>query len=175
MQPESWWYFHLMMAACSLYMAMLLTGWSSEPAHIGPGHVPTAAAHGAIPANVASSYSVGLPSFWVKVTHTPTDADPVVHAPETPPHHRLSPPAALSTLPHAAPPHPPTPPTLFRATSTLQPPAHPRFPHLHLHSPRPPARPQVLSQWVCLVLYAWTLLAPYLLREYRDFGIEFDF
>jgi len=97
--PESWWYFHLMMTACSLYMAMLLTGWSTEPAHIGPGHVPTAAAQGALSPNVASSYSVGLPSFWVKV----------------------------------------------------------------------------LSQWVCLALYAWTLLAPYLLRDYRDFGIEFDF
>ena len=24
---ESWWYFHLMMVACSLYMAMLLTDW----------------------------------------------------------------------------------------------------------------------------------------------------
>eukprot|EP00962_Isochrysis_galbana_P025331 scaffold7785_cov106-Isochrysis_galbana.AAC.4 len=56
-----------MMTACSLYMAMLLTGWSTEPAHIGPGHVPTAAAQGALSPNVASSYSVGLPSFWVKV------------------------------------------------------------------------------------------------------------
>jgi len=31
------------------------------------------------------------------------------------------------------------------------------------------------SQWVCLIMYAWTLLAPYLLRDVRDFGIEFDF
>jgi len=30
------------------------------------------------------------------------------------------------------------------------------------------------SQWVCLLMYAWTLLAPYLLRDVRDFGIEFD-
>ena len=26
-----------------------------------------------------------------------------------------------------------------------------------------------------LALYMWTLLAPYLLRDVRDFGIEFDF
>ena len=31
------------------------------------------------------------------------------------------------------------------------------------------------SQWLCLLMYAWTLLAPYLLRHHRDFGIEFDF
>jgi len=34
---------------------------------------------------------------------------------------------------------------------------------------------QLLSQWLCLIIYGWTLLAPYLLRDYRDFGIEFDF
>ena len=34
---------------------------------------------------------------------------------------------------------------------------------------------KLVSQWICLLLYAWTLLAPYCLREYRDFGIEFDF
>ena len=62
-EPESWWYFHLMMVACSLYMAMLLTGWSTEPAHVGVGHVPTAIAQ----SDIAASYSVGLPSFWVKV------------------------------------------------------------------------------------------------------------
>ena len=33
---------------------------------------------------------------------------------------------------------------------------------------------KVGSQWACLLMYAWTLLAPYLLRESRDFGIEFD-
>ena len=33
---------------------------------------------------------------------------------------------------------------------------------------------KIVSQWVCLLIYAWTLLAPYLLRDYRDFGIEFD-
>jgi len=31
------------------------------------------------------------------------------------------------------------------------------------------------SQWICLLMYGWTLLAPYLLRNVRDFGIEFDF
>jgi len=34
---------------------------------------------------------------------------------------------------------------------------------------------KIASQWVCLLMYAWTLLAPYLLRDVRDFGIEFDF
>ena len=34
---------------------------------------------------------------------------------------------------------------------------------------------KVVSMFVCLCLYAWTLLAPYLLRESRDFGVEFDF
>ena len=87
---ESWWIFHLMMVACSFYMAMLLTDWSSEPARVDG--IPTVDTTG-------SPYAVSLPSFWVKV----------------------------------------------------------------------------VSQWVCLLMYAWTLLAPYLLREHRDFGIEFDF
>ena len=87
--PESWWYFHLMMVACSFYMAMLVTDWSSEPARI----------NGAPALDTAGTYSVSLASFWVK---------------------------ALSLI-------------------------------------------------VCLLMYAWTLLAPYLLREHRDFGIEFDF
>lgn len=34
---------------------------------------------------------------------------------------------------------------------------------------------KVVALWVCLGLYAWTLLAPYLLRNHRSFGIEFDF
>jgi len=34
---------------------------------------------------------------------------------------------------------------------------------------------KVAAQWACIAMYAWTLLAPYLLREYRDFGVEFDF
>ena len=34
---------------------------------------------------------------------------------------------------------------------------------------------KVIAQWVCLAVYAWTLLAPYLLRDVRDFGVEFDF
>jgi len=34
---------------------------------------------------------------------------------------------------------------------------------------------KIVSQWVCFLVYAWTLLAPYLMREHRDFGIEFDF
>ena len=29
---ESWWYYHVMMIACSLYMSMLLTDWSNMPA-----------------------------------------------------------------------------------------------------------------------------------------------
>jgi len=87
--PESWWYYHLMMVACSMYMAMLLTDWSEQPAFD----------HG-VPATreAADAYRTSLQSFWVKV----------------------------------------------------------------------------VSQWLCLLLYAWTLLAPYCLRNYRDFGIEFD-
>lgn len=34
---------------------------------------------------------------------------------------------------------------------------------------------KIVAQWVCLLMYGWTLLAPYLLRNVRDFGIEFDF
>jgi hypothetical protein len=34
---------------------------------------------------------------------------------------------------------------------------------------------KIIAQWICLLMYAWTLLAPYLLRNHRDFGIEFDF
>jgi len=87
---ESWWYYHLMMVACSMYMAMLLTDWSDQPAF-----------DNGVPALVDASqhYDTSLPSFWVKT----------------------------------------------------------------------------VSLWVCLLLYGWTLLAPYCLREYRDFGIEFDF
>jgi hypothetical protein len=33
---------------------------------------------------------------------------------------------------------------------------------------------KIVSQWICLLIYGWTLLAPYLCREYRDFGVEFD-
>ncbi|EOD38002.1 hypothetical protein EMIHUDRAFT_351597 [Emiliania huxleyi CCMP1516] len=63
MEEESWWYYHLMMATCALYLSMLLTGWSTEPAYIDG--VPTAV--GTIDTYDAASYSVGLPSFWVKV------------------------------------------------------------------------------------------------------------
>jgi len=34
---------------------------------------------------------------------------------------------------------------------------------------------KLVSQWVALAMYAWTLLAPYLLRDTRDFGVDFDF
>lgn len=87
--PESWWYYHLMMVACSMYIAMLITDWSEQPAFD----------HG-VPATkeAANAYNTSLQSFWVKA----------------------------------------------------------------------------VSQWMCLLLYAWTLLAPYCLRHYRDFGIEFD-
>ena len=30
------------------------------------------------------------------------------------------------------------------------------------------------AQWATLLVYAYTLLAPYLLRDSRDFGVEFD-
>tara|TARA_B100001989_G_C24541819_1_gene468061 strand:- start:1763 stop:2836 length:1074 start_codon:yes stop_codon:yes gene_type:complete len=33
---------------------------------------------------------------------------------------------------------------------------------------------KICSQWSCFVLYTWTLVAPYLLRNYRDFGVEFS-
>merc|ERR1719152_275515 len=81
-EPESWWYYHLMLVVCAFYVAMFLTDWSTQPVDTPLG-----------------SYNVSLMSFWVKVG----------------------------------------------------------------------------SQWACLLMYAWTLLAPYLLRNHRDFGIEFDF
>merc|ERR1711907_615214 len=28
---------------------------------------------------------------------------------------------------------------------------------------------KLIAQWACLLMYAWTLLAPYLLRDVRDF------
>lgn len=86
-QPESHWYTHVMMAMCSLYMAMLLTDWSTA------GYDAPVSGCGAV--NLDNDMS----SFWVKM----------------------------------------------------------------------------VAQWVCFLLYGWTLLAPYLLREHRDFGIEFDF
>ena len=33
---------------------------------------------------------------------------------------------------------------------------------------------KIWSQWLCFTLYTWTLIAPYLFRNYRDFGVEFD-
>merc|ERR1712196_349297 len=54
----SWWYFHLMMLASALYMAMLLTDWSAQPAE--KNDVPYGA-------DAAGKFSVGLPSFWVKL------------------------------------------------------------------------------------------------------------
>ena len=29
------------------------------------------------------------------------------------------------------------------------------------------------SQIICISLYLWSLMAPYILRNYRDFGVEF--
>merc|ERR1712188_65656 len=75
---ESWWYFHLMMVASALYMAMLLTDWSTQPDTVNG--VP-------LSHDESGEYSVSLGSFWVKV----------------------------------------------------------------------------VSQWVALAMYAWTLLAPYLM------------
>lgn len=34
---------------------------------------------------------------------------------------------------------------------------------------------KTIAQWSCILMYGWTLLAPYLLRDVRDFGIDFDF
>jgi len=86
---ESWWYYHLMMVACAVYMAMLLSDWSTQPWEIK-----------GVPAvrEGDGRFITSLGSFWVKIA----------------------------------------------------------------------------SQWICLLMYAWTLLAPYLCREYRDFGVEFD-
>lgn len=33
---------------------------------------------------------------------------------------------------------------------------------------------KIVSQWVCLLMYAWTLLAPFCLRHVRDFGVDFS-
>ena len=88
-EPEDWWYFHFMMVACALYMAMLLTDWTYQPAR-DDGVPVTLSREG--------NWSVGLGSFWTKL----------------------------------------------------------------------------VSQWAALLLYAWTLLAPWCFRETRDFGIDFD-
>jgi len=87
---ESWWYYNLMMTACSMYMAMLLTDWSAQPWEVNGVPAVHQEEHG--------HYSTSLGSFWVKIA----------------------------------------------------------------------------SQWICLLMYAWTLLAPYLCRDCRDFGVEFD-
>eukprot|EP00326_Haptolina_ericina_P006902 CAMPEP_0181202122 /NCGR_PEP_ID=MMETSP1096-20121128/18669_1 /TAXON_ID=156174 ORGANISM="Chrysochromulina ericina, Strain CCMP281" /NCGR_SAMPLE_ID=MMETSP1096 /ASSEMBLY_ACC=CAM_ASM_000453 /LENGTH=474 /DNA_ID=CAMNT_0023292605 /DNA_START=81 /DNA_END=1505 /DNA_ORIENTATION=+ len=91
---ESWWYYHVMMIACSLYMSMLLTDWSDMPAE--KNGVP---AIEMLSEARQTRYGVDLGSFWVKI----------------------------------------------------------------------------VSQWICLLMYGWTLLAPYCLREVRDFGVEFEF
>jgi len=87
---DSWWTFHVMMLACSLYYAMLLSDWSSQPPDIDG--IP-------LVRGAAQAYSVSLSTFWVKV----------------------------------------------------------------------------ISLLVALGVYAWTLVAPYIFRDTRDFGIEFDF
>ena len=33
---------------------------------------------------------------------------------------------------------------------------------------------KLTATFACLLLYLWTLVAPYALRDSRDFGIEFD-
>ena len=33
---------------------------------------------------------------------------------------------------------------------------------------------KIVSLFACLAIYAWSLLAPYLLRNHRDFGIDFS-
>ena len=83
--PASYWHYHVMMAMCSLYMAMLLTNWSNLPA-----------AMVGLPSSQVED--VNMQSFWVKI----------------------------------------------------------------------------VSQWLCFLIYAWTLLAPYLMRNHRDFGIDFS-
>lgn len=91
-EPESFWYYHLMMTACSMYMAMLLTDWSHQLADVKG--VP------AVPAQDADKLGIGVGpgSFWVKTA----------------------------------------------------------------------------SAWMCILMYSWTLLAPYMLKDIRDFGIQFD-
>jgi len=86
---DSWWSFHLMMLALSLYYAMLLTDWSSQPAEVEGIPLVTS----------AQDFTVSLSNFWVKFS----------------------------------------------------------------------------SLLVALLIYGWTLLAPYAFRESRDFGVEFDF
>jgi hypothetical protein len=80
---ESWWAYHFMMVIVSLYFAMLLTNWSTQPVE---------------KASEEGDWNHSLEAFWVKI----------------------------------------------------------------------------ISQWFTLGLYAWTLIGPYLLKDVRDFGIEFD-
>jgi len=91
---ESWWYYHVMMIACSLYMAMLLTDWSNMPAE--KNGVPAVEI---LEDARSTRYGVDIVSFWIKLT----------------------------------------------------------------------------SQWICMLMYGWTLIAPYCLRDVRDFGVEFEF
>ena len=84
-EPASYWHYHVMMAMCSLYMAMLLTNWSNLPADMV-----------GVPSHQVED--VNMQSFWVKI----------------------------------------------------------------------------VSQWLCFLIYGWTLLAPYLMRNHRDFGIDFS-
>jgi hypothetical protein len=81
---ESWWYYHMMMVLVSLYFAMLITDWSTQPMDEAP--------------HTHEDWNHSLAVFWIKIS----------------------------------------------------------------------------AQWVCLLMYGWTLLAPYLLRDCRDFGVEFD-
>ncbi|KAL3904207.1 MAG: hypothetical protein SGPRY_011376 [Prymnesium sp.] len=80
---ESWWYYHVMMIACSLYMAMLLTDWSNMPAERNGeetsvyGPLPASQCHilrcVGVPAVEMleqvrqTRYGVDLVSFWVKL------------------------------------------------------------------------------------------------------------
>lgn len=57
-QAASYQQYHFMMVACSFYMAMLITGWSSQPAF-----------DNGVPATIEEShkYDTDIASFWVKI------------------------------------------------------------------------------------------------------------
>merc|ERR1712166_1184526 len=67
-QPDSrLWFFHVIMAAGSLYMAMLLTNWGTGSLSAPNGTDSTPSSSGAVPSHVYISNTTGLAQMWVKI------------------------------------------------------------------------------------------------------------
>ena len=141
------WYYHVMMIACSLYMSMLLTDWSNMPAE-----------ENGVPAiemleQVGRRWRPGRGVVGWQRRRTEGEA-------------------GVAFCTHAD------------QAAALQLSVLPNYPHPHSRLQVRETRygvdlvsfwVKILSQWVCLIMYGWTLLAPYCLRDVRDFGVEFEF